>query len=161
VSPDGETLAAGCWNSDLYLWNPSNGQQTGVLNGHTDHVNAVLTSPFGKLVFSGSADATTRIWNLESGKELCRLISLDKGWVVVTPDGYFDGSPEGIRGIRWTVGLESYPLEAFSEGYYVPGLLGRILSGREMPTVKSPSLCQGFLCMPDFLFRLFGVREAT
>ena len=39
-----------------------------VLAGHTDSVQAVAFSPNGKLIVSGSADKTVRLWEAETGK---------------------------------------------------------------------------------------------
>src|SRR3954469_20348380 len=44
-----------------------------VLEGHSDRVLAVAFSSDGKRALSGSQDRTVRLWNVGSGKELCRL----------------------------------------------------------------------------------------
>src|SRR5438067_6436746 len=44
-----------------------------VLEGHTDRVLSVAFSSDGKRALSGSQDRTVRLWNVGSGKELCRL----------------------------------------------------------------------------------------
>jgi len=43
------------------------------LKGHTDVVLPVKYSPDGKIIVTGSADKTVRIWNAETGKELHTL----------------------------------------------------------------------------------------
>ena len=43
-------------------------------------------------------DGTVRIWDIATGDELAAVIPLDGGdWLVTTPEGLFDGSPEGPR----------------------------------------------------------------
>lgn len=43
------------------------------LAGHSAYVEAVLVSPDGKTLFSGSADTTIRLWDLRKGKPLATL----------------------------------------------------------------------------------------
>ena len=147
-SPDGRFVATAGEDTTARLWNAATGEAVRDFEGHGDTVGSVGFSPDGRFLMTSSGDGTTRFWSLRSGKELCALISLDKGWVVVSPDGYFDGSAEGMKNIRWTVGLESFPLEAFSEGYYAPGLLAKVLSGESLGAVRMPKLSDGFALPP-------------
>ena len=63
-------------------------------------------SPDGRYGLSGSHDGTVRLWDLEAGKELSRLISFSKGdWAMVKLDGHFEGSPNGMKRMRWVVGM--------------------------------------------------------
>lgn len=144
-TPGGRMLATGAYGG-ARLWDMATGAVIRTLTGHTGNVWAIAASPDGKRLVTGGDDGTTRIWDLASGRELCRLISVGAGWVVVTPDGYFDGSADGLKSIRWTVGLQSFPLEAFSEGYYIPGLLARLMSGEKIAVSKS--LAKGFALPP-------------
>ncbi len=43
------------------------------LSGHSSSVNAVAVSADGRKVVSGSGDETVKIWDAESGEELCTL----------------------------------------------------------------------------------------
>jgi len=46
---------------------------------HSDWVNVVSVSPKGDLVASGGEDRVVRIWDVASGRELCRLIGHETG----------------------------------------------------------------------------------
>lgn len=148
ATPDNKHVVAGTCSKSLHLWDLESGTRVRGFEGHTDWIEAAAVTPDGSKLFSAAEDGATRVWDLATGKELCRLMSTEDGWVVVTPEGYFDGSPAGMRSIRWTVGLQSYPLEAFAEGYYVPGLLARIMAGQGLPAAKLPSLAEGFALPP-------------
>src|SRR5262249_45059902 len=66
-SPDGQVLAAGTSNGEIWLYSLQKQSLVATLHGHTDGVWAVAFSPDGKLLASGSDDQTVRLWNLEAG----------------------------------------------------------------------------------------------
>ena len=73
------------------------------LNGHSQSVKAVAFSSDGKLLVSGGDDGSARLWDVKSGEALATLVSLNGGadWLVVTPDGLFDGTPGAWGQILW------------------------------------------------------------
>ena len=48
----------------MLLWNVATGQRIAVLEGHKEAVVSLAFSPDGKLLASGSADATAKLWML-------------------------------------------------------------------------------------------------
>src|SRR5262249_33383178 len=88
-----------------------------------------------------SLDGLTRLWEASTGDELLRLVSLDSSqdWLVVTPDGLFDGSAGGRNKVSYRVGggLTVVPVDRFFKDFYRPGLLAAILRGeRPKPEVN-------------------------
>jgi serine/threonine protein kinase len=53
------------------------------LTGHSDVVRSVAISPDGKMLASGSADKTIKLWNLANGQAI-RTLTGHKDWVVAT-----------------------------------------------------------------------------
>ncbi|HZE70162.1 MAG TPA: caspase family protein [Pyrinomonadaceae bacterium] len=133
-SNDGSRLAITIGNK-VELWDVSAGVQMSSLEGQPNAVNGVAFSNDGKLLFTGSDDGTTRIWDANSGALLAMLVSL-KGsgdWLVVTPDGLFDGTAPAWKQILWRFDhntLHYAPVEAYFNDFFYPGLLQEIFEGK-------------------------------
>jgi len=89
-SPDGKyMLTAG--NRDIVLWDTHTGQKLHEFIGHTDLINyGVAFSPDGKYILSGSWDKSIRLWDIQTGKEIYKLV--DAGGVnsvAFSPDGKY------------------------------------------------------------------------
>jgi WD40 repeat protein len=67
-SPDGYTLACGCMDKTIKLWNISKSHSCRILRGHQQSVQSVAFSPDGYTLASGSKDKTVRLWDVSSGK---------------------------------------------------------------------------------------------
>ena len=48
------------------MWELESGKETLSLRGHTDSVSSLALSVDGKRLFSGSVDATIKVWDLEA-----------------------------------------------------------------------------------------------
>ncbi|BAY31968.1 WD-repeat protein [Nostoc carneum NIES-2107] len=67
-SPDGQILASGSQNGNLYLWNVSTGELTRTLK-HSEPVIDVAFSPDGQTLATGlDQGANIRLWNWRTGK---------------------------------------------------------------------------------------------
>lgn len=96
--------------------------------GHTTEISAVVFSPNGRSIVTGSKDGTVKIWDWTSGQVRATLVALDSAdWVVTTPDGLFDASPGAMKLMYYMVGLEVVELAQLKERYYEPGLLARVI----------------------------------
>ncbi|HXU08927.1 MAG TPA: caspase family protein, partial [Blastocatellia bacterium] len=136
-SGDGRMLASGGYDSTIKLWDLSSGRELRTLTGHTGPIAALDFSNDGRFLVSGSDDGSARFWNTQTGALVATLVSLNKGddWLVVTPDGLFDGSPAGWNQILWRFSPAIYdisPVEIFFNEYYYPGLLPDILAGKKI-----------------------------
>jgi len=55
-------------------------------------------------------------------------------WVTITPDGFFDGTPNGLKELYYVNGLEIVPLESTFEQFYTPNLAQRLIAGEKLQT---------------------------
>ncbi len=141
VSPDGQLAASGGDDALVALWDMRNGLLLHLLRGHEASVRGVRFSPDGDRLLTCSLDGTLRIWDVATGDELLRLLTLDGGkdWLALTPDGFFDGSPEGRTKVAFRVGggLNVVPVDRFFQDFFRPGLLSETWQGRRLvPEVR-------------------------
>lgn len=144
ISPDGKTLAS--WGTDekIKLWDAQSGQLRESLYAG-DNLDKVrqLGFPLSKIEFPKESDkfvahvggnGIVKLLDRKTGEELCSLIALDDNdWLIVTPDGLFDGSPAAWNKIIWRFNNNTFnhaPVEAFFGDFYYPGLLADIFAGK-------------------------------
>jgi WD40 repeat protein len=144
LSPDGRRLASGSEDGEVRIWEVVSRSAEGepqvvkrplhTLTGHTGRVNSLIFNADGKLVVSGSSDGSMKVWDVAAGRELASLFSLDQqDWLVLTPDGLFDGSPSAWNQILWRFSSNLFdvaPVELFFNDYYYPGLLADLYAGK-------------------------------
>jgi hypothetical protein len=83
---------------------------TRTFDGHTAQVNCVAVTPDGKHALTGGLDATLRLWDTASGREVWRQQEAPGGvWcVAVSPDGQYALSSLGMyeKGAGWVRGSD-------------------------------------------------------
>ncbi len=141
-SPDGKTLVSGDRQGTIKLWAAETGRELHTLNGLTgDIVRSVAYSADGKLVAAAGFDDGVRLWDAVTGQALASLIAVDEhDWLVVTPDGLFDGSPAAWSLVLWRFGQNSFdvlPAEAFFNEFFYPGLLTDLFAGRRPQAARA------------------------
>jgi hypothetical protein len=131
-SPDGRLVAVG--SEKVQVFELASGRAVLSLPGHALMINALAFSPDGKLLISGSAEGSTKLWNAQTGELLATLVSANAGsdWLVVTPDGLFDGTPGAWQQILWRFSPNIYdvtPVEVYFNEFFYPGLLAELYAG--------------------------------
>ncbi len=134
-SRDGKLLASSGTDNTIKIWDVATKQEVRTLKGHTANIESMDFSPDGRLLASASDEGSTFLWDTNTGEHLLTLISLDDGgeWMVVTPEGLFDGTPASWNQILWRYNQDTFnvaPIEWFFNEFYYPGLLADIFAGK-------------------------------
>lgn len=147
-SPDGRYVVSGSEDNTLKLWDIQTGNEIRTFSGHANDVYSVAIFPDGRFIFSGGFDGTTRIWDINTGKELAQFISFTDGeWVVITPEGYFNASPNGAKHLNVRVGNNVYSIDNFYEKFFNPVYVASVLQGKKVEAVAD--IRKGILTPPD------------
>ncbi len=169
-SPDGKYIISGCGGEDntIKLWETTTGKEVKTFVGHSGPINSLDFSPDGKRIISGSSDGSVKIWNPENGKLQLSLYStedkenyskkLANDYVIYTPDGRYDGSPEGLKLLHYVNGMEIIPLESLFEQYYTPDLLAHVFQGEEFAV---PEILIDDIKMPPIINITFPKNNTT
>ncbi|MDZ4163738.1 MAG: caspase family protein [Smithellaceae bacterium] len=146
-SPDGRFALSGD-DKTLRLWEVATGKEIQSFAGHTDYIKSTAFSPNRRFALSGSSDNTTRLWDISTGKELAQFISFTDGeWLAITPEGYFNASPNGAKHLNVRVGNQVYSIDNFYERFFDPVYVASVLQGKKIETIAD--IRKGILTPPD------------
>jgi len=136
LSSDNRYLAAGLTDNSVRILDIEQKylSEITVLTGHSGQIRNVAFTSDDKYLITTSEDKTIKIWETARWKEVATLISFgEDGWIVTTPEGLFDASPDAMNLIYYTQGFEIFELAQLKDRYYEPGLLQKILGFNEEP----------------------------
>jgi endonuclease YncB( thermonuclease family) len=71
-TPDGKTLFCGC-RTGIQAWEVATRKERAFWKGHNKNLSSLALSKDGRMLASGSADATIKLWDVATGKELRTL----------------------------------------------------------------------------------------
>lgn len=154
-SPDGKTLASGTSETDgtIKLWNVATGTELKSFSRNertrmaevmkvvpdfyrksevVDGMRNWIVSSYGRWQAKVAENGKINLVESVTGKIRASLIAVgDDDWLVVTPDGLFDGTADAMGQVGWRVGssLEVVPLDTFFNDFFHPGLLAEIFRG--------------------------------
>ncbi|MFN0112560.1 MAG: caspase family protein [Blastocatellia bacterium] len=134
-SPDDKLLAAGSAEGVVKLLDAANGSTRATLTGASGSANGLSFSDNGNWLTSAHDDGSARIWSTATGQLTATALSLRESndWLVVTPEGLFDGSPAAWPQILWRFGQNTFttaPVEIFFNEFFHPDLLADVLAGK-------------------------------
>jgi WD40 repeat protein len=147
LSADERLLAAG-YATKIDVFEVASGKTLRTLP-HEGRIVSLSFSPDGRFLVALGSNNDKYIWDASSGEKLATLVNLggalnSRGgdWLVVTPDGLFDGSPAAWKQILWRFGVNTFdvmPAETFFNEFYYPGLLAEVMAGKRPRAPKNIS----------------------
>ncbi|OGW21183.1 MAG: hypothetical protein A2Z82_05575, partial [Nitrospirae bacterium GWA2_46_11] len=150
----------GCKDKTIKLFEFPSGRYIKTFTGHLGEIKGLTFSPDGKYILSTSTDGTTRLWDISTGKEIAQFISFTDGeWVVITPEGYFNASPNGAKHLNVRIGNNVYGIDQFYSKFYRPELVKLALAGKELP--KGESLTDVLAKKPAPSIRIMSPQSGT
>ncbi|MCS6851493.1 MAG: hypothetical protein NZ700_10050, partial [Gemmataceae bacterium] len=128
---DGQRVLTGSDDKTAVIWDAQTGRKVITFQGHTATVTSLAWSPDGQRVLTGSRDGSTRIWAAGSGKALATVYSFNAGKdrLVITPQGYVNGSPGGLEQVAWRKpGTPDFgPTEELLKRFHQPDMVARLI----------------------------------
>jgi WD40 repeat protein len=114
-SPNGRTLAVGCQDDAIQLWDTTTARLIGTCTGHKQNVWSVAFSPDGQTLVTASDDNTVRFWNVATQQELIsiRRFGGARSELLFSPDGRWLVGSRGLRSS--TGGLRFYRAPSLEE----------------------------------------------
>jgi WD40 repeat protein len=137
LSADGKLLVTGSRDGTVRIWDLATAQTSKVLSAHFGEVGSVSLTGDSKRLVTTAWGECPRIWEVASGKELCRMVSFDTGgWAVFDAQNRFDSAKADQQGIYWVLGTESFPLQRFRDEFHDAGLLAKYMGFNKKPARK-------------------------
>jgi len=160
-SPDGKYILSGGFEDILQLWDAQTGKKKWELPLQSQWIEDVAFSPDGKYVLSASYNGAMNLFEAATGKKVAMFVEFreqkksfnaDKDWVapdwlVITPEGYFNTSPNGAKHLNVRVGNNVYSIDNFYEKFFNPVYVASVLQGKKVETVAD--IRKGILTPPD------------
>ena len=132
MSRDGSEVVAGAADGTVEVWSVGGrNRRVALLKMEAAASYPLVLDSGRKWILTGAGNGTVDIHSFERRKKrtlLARLISTVDGWTVLDREGRFDGSRHGVNAVSWAgdTDAETFPVDAFSESYFEPGLLAKL-----------------------------------
>ncbi len=146
LNPDKNTVALGCYDWTIKVFDIAQNTQTQTLKGHNAYIQSLEYTPDGKYLISSANDNQMKIWDL-SGNLLLTVIGLEKlsdydgetkDFVVFAPNGRYDGTDAGIEQfLYFDKNGQRLPASTYKDQCYTPNLLGRTLGQNFIETTTA------------------------
>ncbi len=166
--PDDKSLVVGNDDGAVKLFDATTGERMALVNGLLpEWINLgghfAVRNIEGHSLVALRESGRIRLLNPNAKQELVSLIAFDEqDWMVVAPDGLFDGSAAAWRRILWRFNSNTFdvaPVEIFFNEFYYPGLLSDTVAGKQPRAAADIS--QKDRRQPELKLALSGEQSAA
>jgi WD40 repeat protein len=134
-------LLHGRRNGTIHIWDIQKGTVVNQLEGHLRNVSSLTVTRDGRYALSSSWDGTSILWEVESGRKLFQMAAFkDEEWVVLTPEGFFNASPQGEKHINLLKNDEIVNMRELEGLLNRPDIVMEIRRGAEIKKLFRESL---------------------
>lgn len=138
-SKDNKYIFSGSLKNEILMFDRLTGKQLRRFTGSNGAIKDLEVSDNGKLLYSIAEDGALRVWNIASGKELLDFyFDQEMNYLVFTPEGYFDKSPQFGGRIFFNIDGQPYTFDQLYEKFYRPDIVQAVFSSRDS-LVKKPA----------------------
>lgn len=132
VDQDGSHVSVGGEDAVVSIWTvAAEIRPVTSLKLAAESASTLLMDVSRRWIFAGEPSGTVGIYSFDDQARIARLISTNVGWAVLDSEGRFDGPQNGIDALAWAgeTAAQTLPVDAFSDSYFEPGLLGKLNDG--------------------------------
>jgi WD40 repeat protein len=129
-STSGDHLLAAICNNQFVVWDADSGQRTLDVSIPDQDFKAVAFSGEGRRLATVDDAGAVRHWDRRTGALLVTVFPLgDGGWLRLTPEGFFDASPNAAAGLSVVRGLDVTGIVEVGKQFDRPDLVREKLAG--------------------------------
>ena len=137
IAPDGKTAISG-GGASLKSWDLVKGREIEKIQSNTESILNISISPSADKVVTNGPQGPIKLWDNKTGKPLLTIYPLSDGnYISMTPEGFFDATPEGAKALSLVRGLEVYPIDIVHGQLFRPDLVREKLAGDPEDRVKA------------------------
>jgi len=123
-----EQLGVYTTNQKVFYHNLSTGEIEKSLSIEKFNPELVQFYNSDKFIFLPVRDQGLHLIETKSANKLAQLVSTKNGWAVLDSRGRFDGNEAAVADISWEANGKMFELDRFSNRYFEPGLLAKVIS---------------------------------
>jgi WD40 repeat protein/uncharacterized caspase-like protein len=129
-SPFGDGALMATANNQIEIWDTNTGSKKLEIIYQGQEFLSVSFTQDQRRVLSLDQGGVVRHWDRSTGALLLTVLSFGEGeWIALTPEGFFDASPNGASYLSAVRGLEVYSVNQFYQSLYRPDLVREKLVG--------------------------------